>query len=51
MRIKRTSFLDSEGALLTKKFVELEKNLKINIKKPSHIYIVIERLLSLNVFL
>ena len=48
IRVEEISFLHFEGVLLTKKFAELEKNMKTNMKKSKHIYIVIEPFLSLN---
>ena len=51
LRDKETSFLHFEGTLPTKTFAELEENLNMSMTKPNHIYIVIERSLSLNVSL
>ena len=51
IRVEETSFVHFENASLTKKFAELEKNLKMNMTKPKRIFIVIERSLSLNVSL
>ena len=51
IRVEETSLLHFEGALLTKKLAELVKNLKMNMTKPEHIYIRVERLFSLNVLL
>ena len=42
---EKTSFFHFEGALLTKNFVEVLKNMA----KPNHIYIVIKQLISLTV--
>ena len=51
IRVKKTSLLHFEGVLLTKKFAELEKNLKINMTKSNHNHIMIEGSLSLNISL
>ena len=39
--VEETSFLHFEDGFLAKKFSELEKNLKMNMIKPNHPYIVI----------
>ena len=51
IRVEQTSILHFEGALLIKKFAELEKNLKMKMTKQNHFYIVIIRSLYLNVSL
>ena len=51
IRVEESSFLHIEGALLTKKFAELEENLKMIMAKENYIYIVIEKSFSLNVSL
>lgn len=42
LRVEETLFLHFQGALLTKRFAELQENLKMNRTKPNHNYIVIK---------
>ena len=51
MKVEETSSSHFQGALLTKTFAEIEKNLKMSMEKPNHISTVTERSLYLNVSL
>ena len=51
MKVEETSSSHFQGALLTKTFREIEKNLKMSMEKPNHISTVTERSLYLNVSL